>query len=107
MSNSHINPAFRGLLDAIAGNHRTAREELREGMAAIDRVNRQTMSEPTEPMKIIIERSPYSNAEPQYRWTAYFDGREDELSKAGYSPNEALTRLLIAEAQADEGEGSD
>jgi len=62
MSNSHINHAFRGLIDAIAGNHRTAREELRGGMAALDRVNRQTMSEPTEPMKIIIEKSPYPNA---------------------------------------------
>lgn len=53
--------------DEVLALHRAARAELREGMAAINRVNGVTMSEPTEPMKIIIEKSPWPNAEPQYR----------------------------------------
>ena len=35
MSNSHVNPAFRGLLDAISSAHRTAREELRDGLTEL------------------------------------------------------------------------
>lgn len=84
--------------------HRAARAELREGMAALNRVNGVTMSEPTEPMKIIIERSPYPNAEPQYRWTAYYEDREEELSKSGMTPDEALSRFLIAASNRDEPE---
>jgi hypothetical protein len=57
-----------------------------------------------EPMKIIIERSPYPNAEPQYRWTAYYEGQEDELSKSGMTPVEALSRFLIAASNRDEPE---
>jgi len=72
--------------------HRAARAELRDGMAALNRVNRQTMSD--TPMKIIIERSPYPNAEPQYRWTAYWEGLEDDLSEMGATPVEALARFL-------------
>ena len=90
--------------DQVLALHRAARAELRDGMAAINRVNRQTMSEPTEPMKIIIERSPYPNAEPQYRWTAYYEDREEELSKSGMTPDEALSRFLIAASNRDEPE---
>jgi hypothetical protein len=82
--------------DEVLALHRAARAELREGMAAINRVNRQTMSEPTEPMKIIIEKSPWPNAEPQYRWTAYWEGLEDDLSEMGATPVEALARFLEA-----------
>jgi hypothetical protein len=104
MSNDHVDAHLRAILDNIANTHRYARAELREGMAALNRVNRQTMSEPTEPMKIIIERSPYPNAEPQYRWTAYYEDREDELSKSGMTPDEALGRFLIAVTNRDEPE---
>lgn len=58
--------------------------------------------EEPEPMKIIIERSPYPNAEPQYRWTAYYEDREEELSKSGMTPDEALGRFLIAVINRDE-----
>jgi hypothetical protein len=58
----------------------------------------------TRPVKIVIERSPWLNAEPQYRWTAYFEGREDELSKAAMTPDEALSRFLIAATNRDEPE---
>jgi hypothetical protein len=57
-----------------------------------------------EPMKIVIEKSPYPNCEPQYRWTAYYEGREDELSKAGMTPDQALERFLIAVTNRDEPE---
>ena len=103
--------------DEVLALHRAARAELREGMAAINRVNRQTMPQPgwdvppdyyapddEEPMKIIIERSPYPNAEPQYRWTAYYEDREEELSKSGMTPDEALSRFLIAATNRDEPE---
>ena len=90
--------------DEVLALHRAARAELREGMAALNRVNGVTMSEPTEPMKIIIERSPYPNAEPQYRWTAYYEDREEELSKSGMTPDEALSRFLIAASNRDEPE---
>ena len=60
--------------------------------------------EQPEPMKIVIERSPYPNCEPQYRWTAYYEGQEDELSKTGMTPDEALSRFLIAVTNRDEPE---
>jgi hypothetical protein len=60
--------------------------------------------EEPEPMKIIIEKSPYPNTEQQYRWTAYYEGREDELSKAGMTPDEALSRFLVAVTNRDEPE---
>jgi hypothetical protein len=46
MSNDHIEPHLRAILDNIANTHRAAHEELREGMAALNRVNRQTMPHP-------------------------------------------------------------
>jgi len=39
MSNDHVAEPFRSILNAISNNHRTAREELREGLAALDRAN--------------------------------------------------------------------
>jgi hypothetical protein len=119
MSNDHVHAHLRGILDRLATSHRAAHEELREGMAALNRVNGvKPMPQPgwdvppdyyapdeePEPMKIIIERSPYPNAEPQYRWTAYFESREDELSKSGATPDEALSRFLIAASNIDEPE---
>jgi hypothetical protein len=44
MSNDHLPAHLRAILDNIANTHRYARAELREGAAAINRVNRQTMS---------------------------------------------------------------
>jgi hypothetical protein len=103
MSNDHIEPHLRAILDNIANTHRYARAELREGMAALERVNGVTMSEPTEPMKIILEKSPWPNAEPRYLWTAYWDGLEDDLSETGATPEEALGRFLNG-IQSDEPE---
>jgi hypothetical protein len=117
VSNDHLDAHFRVIFDRLTASHRAALEELRDGNAALARAAAKgplkpdgtRMSEPVKAasMKIVIERSPWPNAEPHYLWTAYYQGREDELSKAGHTPNEALTRLLIAEAQAEEGEGSD
>jgi hypothetical protein len=119
MSNDHVPEPFRSLLNDLTRSHRAAREELREGMAALNRVNGvKPMPQPgwdvppdyyapdeePEHMKIIIERSPYPNAEPQYRWTAYWEGLEDELSKSGMTPDEALSRFLIAASNRDEQE---
>jgi hypothetical protein len=44
MSNDHVAEPFRSLLNDLTRSHRAAHEELREGMAALNRVNRQTMS---------------------------------------------------------------
>jgi len=110
MSNQHVREPFQSILN-----------ELRDGMAALERSaqpKRPHMPQPgwdvppdyyapddePESVKIVIERSPYPNAEPQYRWTAYFEGREDELSKAGMTPDEALSRFLIAVTNRDEPE---
>jgi hypothetical protein len=64
------------------------------------------MSEPAKdaPMKIVIERSPWPKAEPPYLWTAYYEGQEDELARSGHSPEEALSRFLIADTNRDEPE---
>jgi hypothetical protein len=96
VSNAHLPAHLRAILDNIANTHRYARAELKEGMAALNRVNQQTMSEPTEPMKIIIEKSPWPNAERRYLWTAYWEGLEDDLSETGATPVEALARFLTA-----------
>src|SRR6476646_7563145 len=42
--NDHVAEPFRSLLNDLTHNHRAARAELRDGMAALNRVNRQTMS---------------------------------------------------------------
>jgi hypothetical protein len=39
MSNDHVPEPFRSLLNDLTRNHRAARAELREGCAAINRVN--------------------------------------------------------------------
>lgn len=115
MSNDHVNAHLRAILD-----------DLRDGNAALARAaakgplkqDGSRMPQPgwdvppdyyapdeeLEPMKIIIERSPYPNAEPQYRWTAYYEDREEELSKSGMTPDEALSRFLIAASNRDEPE---
>jgi len=86
----------------MSNAHRHAHAELREGMAALNRVNGARMPQPAT--KIVIERSPYPNTEPQYRWTAYYEDREDELSKSGMTPDQALSRFLIAVTNRDEPE---
>jgi len=112
VSNARLHPLFRAVFD-----------DLRDGNAALARAAAKGKLQPTglrmpqpgwdvppdyytpddeEPMKIIIERSPYPNAEPQYRWTAYYEDREEELSKSGMTPDEALGRFLIAVINRDE-----
>jgi hypothetical protein len=46
VSNDHVHAHLRGILDNIANTHRYARQELREGAAAIDRVNGVKMPKP-------------------------------------------------------------
>ena len=47
MSNAHLDSHIRRILDRIASAHRYAHEELREGRAALERVNGvKTMSKP-------------------------------------------------------------
>jgi hypothetical protein len=125
VSNDHLDAHFRVIFDRLTASHRAALEELRDGNAALARAAAKGTLQPTglrmphpgwdvppdyyapddeEPMKIVIERSPYPNAEPQYRWTAYRDGHEDELSKSGMTPDEALSRFLIAVTNRDEPE---
>jgi hypothetical protein len=100
MNNTH--PVFAALLADVREATQTLTNCAAKGALQKDGTR---MPEPAkDAMKIILERSPRpANAEPQYLWTAYYEGREDDLSESGYTPNEALTRLLIAEAQADEG----
>jgi len=116
MSNAHVHPLFRAAFD-----------DLRDGNAALARAAAKgplkqdgtRMPQPgwdvppdyyapddeeAEPTKIVIERSPYPNTEPQYRWTAYYEDREEELSKSGMTPDEALSRFLIAVINRDEPE---
>jgi len=114
VSNDHLDAHFRVIFDRLTASHRAALEELRDGNAALARAAAKGKLQPTglrmplpEPakdiaMKIIIERSPYPNAEPQYRWTAYYEDREEELSKSGMTPDEALGRFLIAVINRDE-----
>jgi hypothetical protein len=100
MNNTH--PIFAALLSDVREATQTLANCAAKGKLQKD--GTRMLSEPNEPMKIIIERSPYPNAEPQYRWTAYWEGLEDELSKSGMTPDEALSRFLIAASNRDEPE---
>lgn len=95
MNNAHAHPVFHGILDAISGNHRTAREELREGLAALDRVNGVTM-----PKRQYIRDIHLSFEQPpiplrQFDWRAMHDGDDEEPSRHGWgrTPEEALADL--------------
>jgi hypothetical protein len=90
---NHVREPFHSLLNDIREATHTLQRCAVKGAA---------MSE--EPMKIIIEQSPWPTTVPQYRWWAYYEGREDELSKAGKTPDEALSRFLIAVTNRDEPE---
>ena len=71
-------------LDAIANNHRTAREELREGRAALERVNGGTMSKRqyVKDIHITFEQPPIPDR--QWDWRAMYDGDDEEPSRHGW-----------------------
>jgi hypothetical protein len=91
---------IRKALARITANHRIAREELREGMAAINRVNKQM------PRKIQYVRDiSLSFEQPpiplrQFDWRAMHHGDDEEPSRHGWgrTPEEALADLKRVDA---------
>lgn len=105
------------MIDRLHPLFRAAFDDLRDGNAALARaaakgpLKQDGTRMPEQPMlpemlpafKIVIERSPWRGAEPRYLWTAYVEGREDDLSRAGCTPVEALALFLEAAEETKEG----
>jgi hypothetical protein len=96
VSNDHVHAHLRAILDNIANTHRYAREELREGAAAINRVNRQTMS-------YLRTRD---DEDPEYR-TSEEEMAEAEIANQARIIADLETALeKIADIAGDYGDGA-
>jgi hypothetical protein len=95
MSNDHVAEPFRSILDAIANSHRLAHAELREGMAALNRVNGVTMPKRqyVKDIRLSFEQPPIPLR--NFDWRAMHDGDDEEPSRHGWgsTPEEALADL--------------
>jgi hypothetical protein len=81
MSNDHVPEPFRSLLNDLTRNHRAAHAELRDGAAAINRVNRQTMGAAMS--RAYVRSTP--NDDPEYMTSeeerdAELDAREKTIA---------------------------
>lgn len=105
MSNAHLPAHLRAILDNIANTHRYARAELREGMAALDRVNGVKMPRKIQYVRDIslsFEQPPIPLR--QFDWRAMHHGDDEEPSRHGWgcTPVEALANLLLLDADFED-----
>jgi hypothetical protein len=80
--------------DEVLALHRAARAELREGMAAINRVNKQMPKRQyVRDIRLTFEQPPIPLR--QWDWRAMHDGDDEEPSRHGWgrTPEEALADL--------------
>ena len=88
MSNDHVSEPFRSLLNDLTRNHRASREELREGMAALTRVNGVKMAKPRSydprcedlAAAFLVDHPPFSQVEKEDLAQTIQDAIEDWLA---------------------------
>jgi hypothetical protein len=104
MSNDHLPAHLRAILDNIANTHRYARAELREGMAALNRVNGVKMPKRqyVRDIRLSFEQPPIPLR--NFDWRAMHDGDDEEPSRHGWgsSPEEALANLRRVDADFED-----
>jgi hypothetical protein len=88
--------------DEVLALHRAARAELREGMAAINRVNGAYMRQYVRNISLTFEQPPIPLR--QWDWRAMHDGDDEEPSRHGWgrTPEEALADLKRADADFED-----
>lgn len=89
----------RTILDRLAESHRAAHAELRDGMAALDRVNgRKTVRDEIEPRRTIVIQEFPESPDTAWDWRAQFQGDEDPAHWGwGCTPRQALADLTYLE----------
>jgi hypothetical protein len=110
VSNDHVEPHLRRILNRVAQNHAVAREELGDTLATLNRVASATTPRKAHTMPrhyirnihLTFEQPPITMR--QWDWRAYYDGDDERSSHHGWgrTPEEALADLRRLDQEYEE-----